>query len=62
MRTHSHGIICSLDSFIRTAWHGQALFALSEALKASARQKKHDSSGHEKAVRVQLSLVENQEM
>lgn len=57
MRTHSHGLICALDSYIRHAWYSQNHFALSEALKASARQKKHDSSSSEKDVRPQLELV-----
>ncbi len=58
MRTHSHGLICALDTFIRNAWHGQSVFALSDALKASARQKKHDTSCQRNAVRAQLRLID----
>jgi hypothetical protein len=58
MRTHSHGLICALDTFIRNAWHGQSQFALSEALKASARQKKHDSSCPWQVTGQQLPLTE----
>ena len=49
MRSHSHGLICAFDSFMRTAWFNQSPFPLSDALLASAR-KKHDSSGKGNAV------------
>jgi hypothetical protein len=55
MRSHSHGLICAFDSFMRHAWFNQSQFSLSDALHASAR-KKHDSSGKGNAM-CKLSLV-----
>lgn len=56
MPKFSHGLICAFDSFLRHAWHGQHRFALSEALHASARMKKHDSSRKGNGATAQASL------
>lgn len=57
MPKFSHALACLLDSHIRNTWHGQGRFGLSKALNASARMKKHDSSGQWNGAGKQLRLV-----
>jgi hypothetical protein len=56
MPKFSHGIACLFDSHLRNTWYGQGQFGLSKALNASARMKKHDSSGKGNGLAGQIQL------